>query len=184
MFAFILFGLSQNLRECPSQMNTIFIAHFSRQAEVGAKVELLVQKVENARDASLVLDLARPPCGHVRPRHDHNNPAVHRIIWCRWDNNRRGGLRRRARNIHDQPAGSPHHPEERVYLLTTSTWMDDLCWNRDCDHADMDAVRFAGVLACGPTDAASPINQMIKEARLKRLEGGVLGGEELRFRGP
>ncbi len=62
--------------------------------------------------------------------------------------------------------------------------MDDLCWNRDCDHADMDAVRFAGVLACGPTDAASPINQMIKEARLKRLEGGVLGGEELRFRGP
>jgi hypothetical protein len=39
MFAFILLGLSQNLRECPSQMNTIFIAHFSRQAEVGAKVE-------------------------------------------------------------------------------------------------------------------------------------------------
>lgn len=62
--------------------------------------------------------------------------------------------------------------------------MDDACWNRYRDHADMDAVRFAGVLVCGPTDAASPIQQMIKEPRLKRLEGGVLGGEELRFRGP
>ena len=62
--------------------------------------------------------------------------------------------------------------------------MDDLCWNRYCDHADMVAVRFAGVLAWSPTDAASNIQQMIEQPRLERLEGGVLGGEELRFRGP
>jgi hypothetical protein len=39
MFAFILLGLSQNLRGSPSLNITIFIAHFSRVAEVGAKVE-------------------------------------------------------------------------------------------------------------------------------------------------
>ena len=121
-----------------------------------------MQKVENARDASLVLDLARPPCGHVRPRHDHNNPAVHRIIWYRWDNNRRGGLRRRVRNIHDQPAGSHHHPEGLVCLFTVSTWMDDACWNRYRDHADMDVVRFAGVRVDAARDPPEPAEPVIE----------------------
>ncbi len=62
--------------------------------------------------------------------------------------------------------------------------MDDVCWNRYYDHADLAAVRFAGLLACGPTDAASTVHQMIKEPRLKRLEGRVLGREELRFGRP
>jgi hypothetical protein len=44
MFAFILLGLSQNLHECPSLNITIFIGHFSRVAEVGAKVERAVLK--------------------------------------------------------------------------------------------------------------------------------------------
>jgi hypothetical protein len=42
MFVFILLGLSQNLRGSPSLNITIFIAHFSRVAEVGAKVEQAV----------------------------------------------------------------------------------------------------------------------------------------------
>jgi hypothetical protein len=47
MFAFILLGLSQNLRECPSLNITIFIGHFSRQAEVGAKIERAAMSPQN-----------------------------------------------------------------------------------------------------------------------------------------
>jgi hypothetical protein len=50
MCVFILLGLSQNLREGPSQMNTIFIGHFSRVPEVGAKVEQAVLRASAPAD--------------------------------------------------------------------------------------------------------------------------------------
>jgi len=54
MFAFILLGLSQNLRGCPSLNITIFIAHFSCVTEVGAKVEQAAGELTKRLDIDFV----------------------------------------------------------------------------------------------------------------------------------